>query len=380
MILKSQRDLFDIPRDTIYLNAAYMTPATKRMEKIGKETLESLKHPWKFSPEDFFTQTEKTRSMAGALLGVSAETLAFVPSASYGIATAARNVTVDQGDVILILEGQFPSNVYEWQDVARDRGAEIVMVKAPQDHDWTTAILECLQIVGERLALAALPNVHWSNGALIDLEKIAPLVRARGAALVLDLTQSLGAMKTDLNAIDPDFAVTACYKWLFGPYSTGLLYVAPRHLGGRALEQNWIVRAGSEDFSRLVNYRDEYQSGARRFDMGERSNFTLMPLLQEALRQVSEWGIGNIAETLSDINHQLSQICRDAGFKPIPDQHRGPHMLGVDVGLDKGEILMARLKDAGVSASLRGSMLRIAPHLWIDDYDIEHFKKLISSL
>lgn len=380
MTLKSQRDLFDIPRDTIYLNAAYMTPATKRMEEIGKETLESLKHPWNFSAEDFFTQTEKTRSMAGALLGVSAETLAFVPSASYGVATAARNITVDKGDVILMLEGQFPSNVYEWQDVARDKGAEIVMVAAPQNHDWTSAILACLHKVGERLALAALPNVHWSNGALIDLEKIAPLVRASGAALVLDLTQSLGAMETDLIAIDPDFAVTACYKWLFGPYSTGLLYVAPRHLGGQALEQNWIVRAGSEDFSRLVNYRDQYQAGARRFDVGERSNFTLMPLLQEALRQVTEWGIDNIAETLNDINRQLSQICRDAGFTPIPDQHRGPHMLGVDVGLDKGEALMTRLKDAGVSASLRGSMLRIAPHLWIDDYDIEHFKKLISSL
>lgn len=380
MILKSQRDLFDIPRDTIYLNAAYMTPATKRMEEIGKATLESLKHPWDFSPVGFFTQTEETRSIAGDLLGVSAESLAFVPSASYGIATAARNITVNKGEVILLLEGQFPSNVYEWQDIAAKTGAEIVTVKEPIDHDWTSAILECLQTVGERLALAALPNVHWSNGALIDLEKIAPLVRASGAALVLDITQSLGAMKTDLSLIDPDFAVSACYKWLFGPYSTGLLYVAPRHNDGQALEQNWIARAGSEDFARLVNYRDEYQSGARRFDMGERSNFTLMPLLQEALRQVGEWGIENIAETLNHINSQLSQICRDAGFNPIPDQHRGPHMLGVDVGLDKGEILMARLKEAGVSASLRGSMLRIAPHLWIDDYDIEHFKKLISSL
>lgn len=380
MILKSQRDLFDIPRDTIYLNAAYMTPATKRMEEIGRATLESLKHPWNFSPEGFFTETEKTRSMAGALLGVSAETIAFVPSASYGIATAARNITVNKGDVILLLEGQFPSNVYEWHDVARDTGAEMVTVKTPTDHDWTSAILACLDEIGERLALAALANVHWSNGALIDLEKIAPIVRASGAALVLDLTQSLGAMKTNVTKIDPDFAVTACYKWLMGPYSTGLLYVAPRHHDGHGLEQNWIARAGSEDFARLVNYRDQYQPGARRFDVGERSNFTLMPLLQEALRQVGEWGIENIAESLNAINHQLAQICRDAGFNPIPDNHRGPHMLGVDVGLETGEILMARLKEEGISASLRGSMLRIAPHLWIDDYDIEHFKKLISSL
>ncbi len=380
MILPSQRDLFDIPRDTIYLNAAYMTPATNRMEEIGRAALESLKHPWKVGAEDFFIETEKTRTMAGALFGVNAETIAFIPSASYGISTAARNIVVNQGDVILLLEGQFPSNVYAWYDVARDKGAEIVTVKAPADYDWTSAILDCLDRVGERLALAALANVHWSNGALIDLEKIAPIVRANGAALVLDLTQSLGAMKTNIGTIDPDFAVTAGYKWLFGPYSTGFVYVAERHHSGQPLEQNWITRAGSQDFARLVNYRDEYQSGARRFDVGERSNFTLMPLLQEALRQLGEWGIENIAESLGDINCQLAQICRDAGFNPIPDNHRGPHMLGVDVGLETGEILMARLKHKGVSASLRGSMLRIAPHLWVDAYDIDQFQKLISSL
>jgi len=58
----------------------------------------------------------------------------------------------------------------------------------------------------------------------------------------------------------------------------GFLYVAPRHQQGRPLEHNWIVRAGSENFAGLVNYRDEMQPGARRFDVGERSNFALMPM------------------------------------------------------------------------------------------------------
>ena len=380
MILKSQRDLFDIPRDTVYLNSAYMTPATKRMVEIGHETLSSLQHPWNFPPEGFFDTTEKTRSMAGELLGVSAETLAFIPSASYGIATAARNVPVAKGEVILVIEGQFPSNVYEWMELAKDNDAEIVTVATPVNHDWTSAILESLDEIGDRLAIAALPNVHWSSGALIDLERISPVVKASGGALVLDLTQSLGAMKTDFAAIDPDFAAIAGYKWFFGPYSTGFLYVAPRHHGGQALEQNWIVRADSEDFTRLVNYKDEYQSGARRFDVGERSNFTLMPLIQEAIRQLGEWGIENISDTLKGVNGQLADICRDAGFNPVDDSYRGPHMLGVEVGLERGAELMARLKEDGVSLSLRGEMLRIAPHLWTDDYDIAHFRKLVTSL
>lgn len=380
MIIKSQRELFDIPRDVIYLNAAYMTPSTIRMEEIGRERLEVLKHPWKFGESAFFDETEKTRAMAGELFGVSAEATAFVPSASYGIATAARNVTVNEGEAILVLEGQFPSNVYEWRKLAAENGGEIITVKSTGNHDWTQAILETIEDLGDRLAVAALPNVHWSNGAYIDLEKISPKVKAKGAALVLDLTQSMGAMPTDLVSIDPDFAVMAGYKWLFGPYSTGYVYVAERHHGGHSLEQNWIARDKSEDFARLVNYRDQLQPGARRFDVGERSNFTLMPLSYEALRMIASWGIENIADSLAAINDQLATICRAAGFNPIPDDRRGSHILGVDVGLERGEKLMAKLKEGGVSASLRGNMLRLAPHLWIDEEDIARFSRLLSSL
>jgi selenocysteine lyase/cysteine desulfurase len=104
---------------------------------------------------------------------------------------------------------------------------------------------------------------------------VGEAARAVGAPLVLDLTQSLGVMAFDATAVQPDFAVAAGYKWLSGPYTLGYLYVAPQHQSGEPLEENWINRERSEDFSQLINYRDGYQPGARRFDMGERSNHQL---------------------------------------------------------------------------------------------------------
>ena len=110
--------------------------------------------------------------------------------------------------------------------------------------------------------------------------------------LVVDGTQSVGALPFDVTAIRPDFLVVATYKWLLGPYAAGYLYVAPKHHDGMPIEHNWADRARSEDFTGLVDYRDAFQPGARRYDVGERGNFHLLPMANAALRQLHEWGGG----------------------------------------------------------------------------------------
>src|SRR5262249_32565146 len=152
---------------------------------------------------------------------------------------------------------------------------ELVTVPRPADDDWTTAILARL---GARTAIVALPHCHWTDGGLIDLERIGVAARGVGAALVLDLTQSLGALPFDIRRVDPDFMVAATYKWLLGPYSLGFLYVAPRRHGGQPLEQGYLNRRDAEVTARRLDYIEEFQPGARRYDMGEKSNFVLLPM------------------------------------------------------------------------------------------------------
>ena len=118
------------------------------------------------------------------------------------------------------------------------------------------------------------------------------------AELVLDLTQSAGAFYIDLTEIDPAFAITANYKWMLGPYTTGFLYVSSRYLEGTPLEEGWIQRKDSKDFANLANYQDSYEDGAIRYDMGQRSNFALIPGVVVALKQIKQWGIKNIESTL----------------------------------------------------------------------------------
>jgi selenocysteine lyase/cysteine desulfurase len=373
-MLPCQRHLFDIPDDVAYLNCAYMSPLMKPALEAGTAGLARKAHPWELTAEKFFTGSDEIRTTAGKLLDCAADCVAIVPSASYGIATAARNLPVAKGHSILVLAEQFPSNYYSWQRLAEENGASLKIVPWPENNDWTAAVLNSLTA---DVAVAALPHVQWTSGGRLDLVRIGEACRKLGVALVLDLTQSLGALPFSVRDVQPDFAVAASYKWLLGPYSVGLLYVAPRWQDGVPLEENWIQRANARDFSSLILYTENYDEGARRFDMGERSNFALLPAAVRAMKQLLEWDVAHISETAGALNRQLATAATELGFSSPPDHLRAPHYLCLrrktGIPRELPEIL-AREK---VFVSVRGSSIRVTPHVYNSATDAE---RLISCL
>ena len=213
-MLQCQRDLFDIPSEVTYLNCAYMSPLMKTVLNAGGQGLARKAHPWELTADTFFTGSESFRAVAARLLDASPDCLAIVPSASYGMATAAHNLPVRKGQSILVLDEQFPSNYYIWRRLAAEHGAVLKVVPWPENDDWTAGVLDGLT---DEVAIAALPHVQWSSGGRLDLVRIGQKCRKLGAGLALDLTQSLGALSFSVREVEPDFAVAASYKWLMGP-------------------------------------------------------------------------------------------------------------------------------------------------------------------
>jgi len=367
-MIPCQRHLFDIPDDVAYLNCAYMSPLMKPVVEAGHAGLARKQHPWEITPDKFFSGAEEFRATAGRLINASADCVAIVPSASYGIATAAHNLSLGKGQSVLLLDEQFPSNYYPWQRLVEKQGGALKIVPWPEDGDWTGAVLQALT---EDVAIAALPNVQWTSGGKLDLVRVGEACRRIGAALVLDLTQSLGALPFNVREVQPDFAVAANYKWLMGPYTTGFLYAAPKWHDGQPLEENWIQRANARDFSSLIVYTENYDAGARRFDMGERSNFALLPAAKQAMEQLLEWGVPQISETAGALNRRLAEATTELGFLSPPENLRAPHYLalrkkdGIPPGLPD---LLARQK---VFVSVRGSSVRVTPHVYNTATDIE---------
>jgi selenocysteine lyase/cysteine desulfurase len=368
LAIGSQRALFDVPAGIAYFNTAFNAPLLNASRERLIAAAGTKSRPWERAPDDFFTDAETVRLLAAELFGGEADGYAVVPAASYGVSSAARAVEpgLRSGDRILVLDEEFPSNVLPWLRVAQETGARLVTAPTPEDQDWTAA---ALAEIARGAKIVALGGCHWTNGARLDLERIGQACRATGAALVLDVTQTLGAMPFEMGRVQPDFLVAAGYKWLLCPYGVGLMYVAERWREARPLEETWLARTGASDFSALVRSSGRYMPGARRFEVGEKCT-AILPGAIAALEQLKAWGIDNIAASLAEINRRIAARLEALGFRLPPAARRCPHMFGASMPQNYSGDLVGTLRRGNVFVSQRGSSVRLAPHLHVTEADI----------
>jgi selenocysteine lyase/cysteine desulfurase len=366
-MLSCQRDLFHLPDGLHYLNCAYLAPLLKSVEEAGIAAIRRRRDPSGITPDAWFTDSDRARGLFGRLVNCEPERVSLVPAVSYAIATAVKNLRPRAGQNVVVARGQFPSNVYGWRRLCAESGASLRAVDPPvacagRGESWNLRLLDAIDA---HTALVALGNVHWADGTRFDLERIGRRAREVGALLVVDGSQSVGAMPFDVAAVRPDVLVCAGYKWLLGPYSLGAAYFGERCDGWAPLEETWLGRRGSEDFTRLVDYADHYQPGAARFDVGERSNFTLMPMLIAALEQVLAWGPENVQACCRELTRGLLDEARSLGWAVEDEPWRGAHLFGLraPAGADPAR-LQAALRERRVAVSLRGDAVRVAPNAY----------------
>ncbi|MCP4689236.1 MAG: aminotransferase class V-fold PLP-dependent enzyme, partial [Desulfobacterales bacterium] len=143
-MIPCQRHLFHLPDDIAYFNCAYTSPLMRTAEEAGRAAMERKRSPWTITPADFFETIEENRKLFARLVDADPDQAAIIPAVSYGVSLAAKNIPVARGRSIVVLQDQFPSNVYPWRRLAAERGAEIKTVQRPADSDWTPAVLEAI--------------------------------------------------------------------------------------------------------------------------------------------------------------------------------------------------------------------------------------------
>jgi selenocysteine lyase/cysteine desulfurase len=371
--LSCQRDAFQLPRDYHYFNCAYMGPLPRASEEAGFDAIRKKRVPTRIIPPDSFWETDRLRELYANLVGAPDPAgVAIQPGVSYGVATAARNLKVGAGENIVITHEQFPGNVYSWRRMAAEGGAELRTV-APDEgpergRSWNERLLESIDA---RTAVVAVPNVHWTDGTWFDLAAIGARCRDVGAALVVDATQSIGALEFDFERVQPDVLICATYKWLLGPYSMSLAWFGPRFDDGDPLEETWIARERSNDFQHLVDNQDGYQAGAVRYDMAERSNFFLAPIAATSIELLLDWQPTRIQDYCEELTREFLNEVGELGYSVEDPAWRSHHLFGLRM---PGSVDLAALKgslaERNVSASLRGTALRLAPNLYNDSEDL----------
>ncbi|MEO6719132.1 MAG: aminotransferase class V-fold PLP-dependent enzyme [Ferruginibacter sp.] len=367
MKISNQKALFNIDEGVTYMNCANMSPNLKSVYEAGIAAMSKRDAPWLIRTQDWFEPAEELKSLFAKIINAESKSIALVPSASYGIAVAKNNIHLDTSQEIVVLDQQYPSNVYAWRELSKETGAKIITVKKQNGQSWTEAVLEN---INQRTGLVTIPNCHWTNGGLVDLELIGAKTKEIGAKFVIDASQSLGALPIDINRIKPDFLVTVGYKWLLGPYGLAYLYADEKyHDAGEPIEYTWLNKNGSEDFTKLVDYTDAYKPGASRFDAGGYPSFINIQMAKAALTQILNWGVENIQETISDLTMQISRLANERSFNIADENHAG-HLIGLKFNEEKIKEISARFARNNIYISFRGESMRIAPHLFNDSEDI----------
>lgn len=383
-MLSCKHSKFTLPKNVTYLNCAYMSPLLKSVEKAGIRGLRRKRNPVEVTPTDFFTETELLRKAFATLINLENEKRAvIINSVSYGMANVAQNLKIERGQNIVVASEQFPSNYYPWQRVAADHGAEIKVVAPSVLRDgrgksWNENILEAINTKTKAVAIA---HTHWADGTKFDLVAIRKRATDLGALLIIDGTQSVGALPFDVQQIKPDALICAGYKWLFGPYGIGMAYYGEYFDDGKPVEENWINRLKSEDFSKLINYQNDYQPGALRYEMGEHSNFILVPMLLKALEQLNKWHVSGIQEYCHSITNEAVMTLKKRGFWIEDEAYRGSHLIGVRLpeGMQMEKVKEALLKNK-IYVSYRGDAIRVAPNVYNDEADLENLVRALKKI
>lgn len=374
-MLENQKHLFNLPNDITYLNCSYMSPMLKSVAQVGTSAIYGKDDPSTTKPEHFFESTNGLRKAFAQLINTTTASCAVIPSVSYGLANVAKNLKAGKGDNIVVADEQFPSNIYAWKALEEEKGLTIKYVQPPKEAEgrgakWNAAILDAID---SNTKLIATGHVHWADGTKFDLKAFRKRADEVGAILVIDGTQSVGALPFDVQEIKPDALVCAGYKWLMGPYACGVAYYGEYFAQGKPIENNWMNRLHSEDFGNLVNYQDAYQPGAMRYDVGESANFILTPMLTRAIEQVNAWGPQNIQDYCEALTTPFIGELKALGCQIEAPEFRGRHLFGVRLPqhISMAE-LQQRFKEEQIFVSVRGNSIRIAPHLYNSADDLAH--------
>jgi selenocysteine lyase/cysteine desulfurase len=366
-ILPCQRHLFEMPPEICYLDAAAWTPLPHPVREAGVAGMRAKTEPWAHDRDEAGQWAERARAAAARLIGATADDIAIAGSVSHAIATAARNLPLPPGGRILRVADEFPSQCLVWDRLAAERGLTLDIVPRPADADWTAALLAAIARPGAPpLAVAALTPLHWSDGARIDLERLAPAIHAAGAAFVIDATQAVGAVPVDVARLRPDFLAFPTYKWTLGPYSLAFLYAAPHRQDGVPLEEN----SGNQHPA----------AGARRYDKGERNDPLALPMAATGMELVASWGAGPIAARLGRLTARLAAGLEALGLALPPPAQRSPHIIGARIPGGMPPDLIDRLRAERVFASDRLGALRLSPHAWADAADIDRCLAALAAL
>lgn len=350
-----------------------MSPMLRSVAAAGVAGIQRKIDPSSIAPIDFFSIQPAVKQKFAKIVNAKAKQIALVPSVSYGLAAAFNNISGEPGQEVITVGDEFPSDYFAAKRWAEINQCDLTVIRnaaATKERGrlWNQRLLEA---ISSRTAIVNISSVHWMDGTRYDLVAIGARCKEVGAKLIVDGTQSVGAMPIDVQATNIHALICGAYKWLMGPYSMAIAYYHEDFNEGRPLEESWANRENAEEFSKLADYSSKYTEGAGRYNVGQSSNFILLPMLNEALRQILEWQPAEIQKYCGQLTEPLVDFAMQHDWEIDEVEYRCNHLFGLKLPATSSiEALVYELKQKKIIVSVRGTSVRVAPNVYNDEADI----------
>jgi len=347
--------------DTIYLNNASIGPLPERTRLVLEEFNRGRAAPHKLPDRELFAMLADTRGKIAQLIGAAAEEIALTVNTGFGIGMAARALPLEPGDVVLVSDKEFPANVYPWLRL-KDRGVSMELVPTTAE-GWPDEARLLERLRDPRVRVLAVSLVQFSNGYLVDLDRLSAATRETGAFLVVDAIQGIGQLPVDLSLTPVDVLACGAQKWLLSPWGSGFVYVRRDLIG--TLDPaitGWLSFEGTDDLTRLTQYDDTLRADARRFEL------MTLPYqdfagLNASLDLLLSLGIGRIRDHIRTLHQPVVEWAERTGARIVSP--RGPSGSGILCVAPEGvQEVHRRLKAARIVCSLREGAIRLSPHCY----------------
>lgn len=351
-----------------YLNCAYHGPFPRVTAERIQHAIAIESNPALLEEKHFFELPERVRGRLAELVGADAAEISLASNATQGVGVVAAGLDFSPGDEVVISGNNFPSNLFTWLHLRR-LGVRVHVLKP---RDGYLRFEDVAAVVGPRTRVLALDWVSYATGVRLDLVQLGELAHRHGAIFVVDGTQGVGALELDLHKLPVDALVASAYKWLLAPYGSGFLYLT-RSVQERLENKfvSWLAVDGSEDFDALPVEEFTLPRISRRFDVLSFLNFYALEASLEFLQRV---GVGAISRHCSLLLDRLAAGLRRCGYQlsAAADTERRSTILCFQAKTPEATAaLHEQLKAQNISVSLRHGMIRVSPHLYNDEADID---------
>jgi len=257
------RNHFDLPEGICYLNNARMAPIPKKSMEAAQWEIGKAGQPYRIPGTDFFKPVDELKENICQLIDCEdSNRIAIFPSVNYGMTNIANNTKIEKGEKVIVVEDQFPSNVFPWSDACEANGGHLQTIACPKDYNaalWNQRILEAID---SNTAAVSIAPLLWSNGLKFNLEAIRDRCREVGAYFIVDGSQAVGSVPISIKELAPDALVSTGYKWTWGLYGMAFGYMSSKYDNGKPIENYWLNKKDSHKFNALTSYEPHYRRGA----------------------------------------------------------------------------------------------------------------------